>query len=151
MSENVQQPTKVGISVVCIWCDLRKRPRGRSAPLMLANSLCDHECPGYYAEPFPGDLWPGETDADFGYPCSDYATASISTPLASGSAAEASETYDLTQSGVVETRTCRWCADGMPEWSEHAQVWIHRRDRACENPPGRNAGSGVRSTGEDGA
>lgn len=34
---------------------------------------------------------------------------------------------------------CRWCvSDGPPEWSEHAKVWIHRRDkldRVCEKPP----------------
>jgi hypothetical protein len=33
---------------------------------------------------------------------------------------------------------CRWCADGKPEWSYDAKVWIHRRDRldrVCENPP----------------
>ena len=33
---------------------------------------------------------------------------------------------------------CKWCADGLPEWSYHAKVWIHRRerlDRRCENPP----------------
>jgi hypothetical protein len=35
-------------------------------------------------------------------------------------------------------RTCKWCEDGAPEWSYHAKVWIHRRerlDRRCENPP----------------
>lgn len=33
---------------------------------------------------------------------------------------------------------CRWCADGPPEWSYDAKVWIHRRerlDKRCENPP----------------
>ncbi len=33
---------------------------------------------------------------------------------------------------------CRWCAEGKPEWSHDAKVWIHRRDRLdrrCENPP----------------
>ncbi len=43
---------------------------------------------------------------------------------------------------------CRWCSNGMPEWSADARVWIHRRegiDRRCENPPGEN---GVRPTTE---
>lgn len=33
---------------------------------------------------------------------------------------------------------CKWCAEGPPEWSPDANVWIHRRerlDRRCENPP----------------
>jgi len=33
---------------------------------------------------------------------------------------------------------CPWCADGTPEWSPEAEVWIHRRkrlDRRCLNPP----------------
>jgi len=70
-SEQVRQPTKVGIAVECVVCGLRKVPRGRSAPLEMANSMCDYECHGYYQKPFVGCLWPGETDADFGYPCGD--------------------------------------------------------------------------------
>ena len=27
----------------------------------MANSLCSFECEGYYADPYPGELWPGET------------------------------------------------------------------------------------------
>lgn len=33
---------------------------------------------------------------------------------------------------------CRWCEEGLPEWSFYARVWIHRHaglDRKCENPP----------------
>jgi len=45
-----------------------------------ASGYCDRECPGYYAEPHVGSLWPGETDADFGYPCGDDGTEAI--PLA---------------------------------------------------------------------
>lgn len=59
---------KVGIALECVVCHLRKKPVGRSAPLEMANSLCDHECPGYYQDPLPGSLWPGESDVDFGYP-----------------------------------------------------------------------------------
>lgn len=39
----------------------------------------------------------------------------------------------------VETQQCKWCvAEGQPEWSKYANVWIHRRDtldKACLNPP----------------
>lgn len=58
----------VGVGVDCTVCGLRKKPRGRSAPLEMANSLCDHECEGYNKDPKPGDLWPGEKRAEFGYP-----------------------------------------------------------------------------------
>jgi len=44
----------------CSVCRMRKKPLGRSAPLEMANSLCDHECPGYRQDPKPGHLWPGE-------------------------------------------------------------------------------------------
>jgi hypothetical protein len=46
--------------VYCNVCKLRKKPIGRSAPLEMANSLCDYECQGYMQEPRPGQLWPGE-------------------------------------------------------------------------------------------
>ncbi len=69
--------TKKGIAVYCQVCGLRKKPRGRSAGAAMASSLCDDECPGYQKEPLPGDLWPGETDADFGFSCSDNATRPI--------------------------------------------------------------------------
>jgi hypothetical protein len=41
-------------------------------------------------------------------------------------------------SDPVVTRECKWCAEGKPEWSSDAKVWIHRRerlDRKCDNPP----------------
>jgi len=58
---------QVGKAVDCTICGLRKKPQGRSAPLEMANSLCDSECPGYYEDPKPGSLWPGETQEEFGY------------------------------------------------------------------------------------
>jgi hypothetical protein len=58
---------KVGVSVICTVCGLRKKPVGRSAPLEMANSLCDDECYGYRLDPKPGQLWPGETQEEFGY------------------------------------------------------------------------------------
>jgi hypothetical protein len=39
---------------------------------------------------------------------------------------------------ALSARSCQWCAEGKPEWSKDARVWIHRRerlDRRCENPP----------------
>lgn len=62
-------PKKVGISVSCRTCGQRKKPFGRSAPLGLY--LCTFECPGYSEHPEPGHLWPGESEADFGYPVPD--------------------------------------------------------------------------------
>jgi hypothetical protein len=58
---------RIGVSVKCVVCGQNKCPRGRSAPL--GAYLCDSEtCPGYAQEPRAGDLWPGETEGDFGYP-----------------------------------------------------------------------------------
>jgi len=57
----------VGRAVECTICGQHKTPRGRSAPLEMANGLCDWDCPGYREPPHPGDLWPGETREDFGY------------------------------------------------------------------------------------
>lgn len=65
-------PTKVGVAITCRICGNYKAPRGRSAPM--ESSYCDFECEGYYAKPQVGSLWWGETDADFGYPCSDTGT-----------------------------------------------------------------------------
>jgi len=62
----------IGTAVNCTVCGLRKKPRGRSAPLEMANSLCDHECPGYGLDPQVGQLWPDETSADFGWPIRAY-------------------------------------------------------------------------------
>lgn len=56
---------KIGISVQCTVCNRRKSPVGRSAPL--GAYLCDADCSGYREEPYPGRLWPGESEADFGY------------------------------------------------------------------------------------
>src|SRR5208282_5681282 len=58
---------EVGKAVNCTACGRRKKPIGRSAPLAMANSLCDHECKGYYWEPNPGSLWPNETREEFGF------------------------------------------------------------------------------------
>jgi len=44
----------------CAVCGRRKKPIGRSAPLEMANGLCDDDCAGYRLGPRPGHLWPGE-------------------------------------------------------------------------------------------
>ena len=46
--------------VYCSVCDLPKKPLGRSAPMEMANSMCDYECDGYRKEPLPDCRWPGE-------------------------------------------------------------------------------------------
>lgn len=63
--------TKVGIQVICAVCGNMKKPIGRSGPLGL--SYCEakwdaHGCEGYRQKPYPGSLWPGETEEEFGYP-----------------------------------------------------------------------------------
>jgi hypothetical protein len=58
---------EVGRAVNCKVCGRRKKPIGRSAPIVMANSLCDHGCEGYYLEPKVGSLWPGEQRMEFGY------------------------------------------------------------------------------------
>ena len=57
----------IGVAVDCAVCGMRKKPIGRSAPLEMANSMCDDDCPGYRQDPYPGQLWPGETREEFGY------------------------------------------------------------------------------------
>jgi hypothetical protein len=64
---------KVGVAVSCVVCGHRKAPVGRSVPVGMY--LCDFECPGYDVEPRPGHLWPGESEAEFGYPVPEHATA----------------------------------------------------------------------------
>lgn len=63
---------RVGIRVECRVCGYEKKPHGRSAPL--GDTLCDDDCPGYSLDPKPGCLWPGETEAGFGYPICTHAT-----------------------------------------------------------------------------
>jgi hypothetical protein len=66
---------RIGISIECAVCHRTKKPRGRSAPLEM--SLCNHECLGYNQEPFVGDLWPRESEKDFGYPVSSHGTREV--------------------------------------------------------------------------
>jgi len=57
-----------GYSVTCTVCAQKKKPVGRSAPI--GSCFCDEECAGFYGDPLPSNLWPGESEADFGYPVS---------------------------------------------------------------------------------
>lgn len=73
---------KVGINVVCAVCGHSKRPRGRSAPLEFY--MCEPVfqgipggCEGYELDPQVGDLWPGETEKEFGYHVGEYGTKEV--------------------------------------------------------------------------
>lgn len=66
-----EKPNVVGEAVTCTVCGSRKQPIGRSAPL--DSYLCDSDCPGHRQDPWPGWLWPGETQQEFGY-CLDCGT-----------------------------------------------------------------------------
>lgn len=67
--------TRMGIPVKCTVCGDTKKPVGRSAPF--GWSSCDDACPGYRKPPYPGSLWPGETEDDFGYPIGDAGTKRV--------------------------------------------------------------------------
>lgn len=56
---------RVGIKVHCVVCHRSKRPHGRSAPV--DSDYCDEGCEGYLQAPAPGCLWPGESEAEFGW------------------------------------------------------------------------------------
>ena len=66
---------KIGIKVTCVVCGDMKKPVGRSGPP--GAEYCTDECSGYRQPPYPGSLWPGETEAEFGFPVSDDATKLI--------------------------------------------------------------------------
>lgn len=69
---------KIGIYVACAICGRQKKPRGRSAPMEMM--MCTPRwmggdgCDGYDLEPRVGDLWPRESEEDFGYPVGDDGT-----------------------------------------------------------------------------
>ena len=65
-------PNKVGVAVECAVCGFQKKPVGRSAPF--ESYHCESECRGYWQDPQPGSLWPGESEADFGYPVQNAGT-----------------------------------------------------------------------------
>lgn len=57
---------RVGIGVTCSLCGRTKKPIGRDAPY--THDYCEYrECEGYVIPPYPGQLWPGETEEQFGH------------------------------------------------------------------------------------
>lgn len=71
MSDSKNSSNWVGVVVICGTCGDQKAPHGRSASGL--RQYCqplwqDEGCAGYYDDPKPGCLWPGETSEDFGYP-----------------------------------------------------------------------------------
>ena len=60
----ILRPGIVGIYVQCKTCGRQKQPVGRAN----YTAMCDEGCPGYLDVPKPGQLWPGETEKQFGYP-----------------------------------------------------------------------------------
>ena len=46
--------------VDCRVCKRRKAPHGRSVAPAMAGGLCDPDCAGYFNDPKPPHLWPGE-------------------------------------------------------------------------------------------
>lgn len=75
-SERLLSETRKGVRVECRRCGYTKHPIGRSAPLGMTG--CD--CPDYENPPYPGSLWPGESEADFGYPVSPRGTTDEGAP-----------------------------------------------------------------------
>jgi len=67
--------SRVGVRVHCAACGRMKQPRGRSTSPEAANGYCGWDCPGYDAPPHVGSLWPGESEADFGWPVGKAGTA----------------------------------------------------------------------------
>lgn len=72
MNSDGLNPNKVGVEVECAVCHRTKAPRGRSVPLGMSH--CNNDCVGYQREPFSGSLWPGESEAEFGYAVADIGT-----------------------------------------------------------------------------
>lgn len=62
-----------GYRAVCTVCGREKQPVGRSAPMGMIMCNPHHPifdprgCVGYRQEPLPSNLWPNESEADFGY------------------------------------------------------------------------------------
>jgi hypothetical protein len=58
-------PCETGCRPECSTCGRAKAPVGRSVPGEAAAGICTstNRCPGYYEEPKPCDLWPGEERA----------------------------------------------------------------------------------------
>ena len=75
---------KVGIHVICVTCGIEKAPVGRSLPIGMYRCH-PTECDGYYHDPMPGSLWPGESEYDFGYSVNADGTEERSNQIAKAS------------------------------------------------------------------
>lgn len=53
--------------VQCARCGKTKAPVGRSVPVAMYGAYCTSDCSGFHDEPLPSNLWPGESESDFGY------------------------------------------------------------------------------------
>ena len=60
----ILRPGIVGIYVKCMTCGRQKKAIGRYT----AAIRCDEDCQGYWEKPKPGQLWPGESETQFGHP-----------------------------------------------------------------------------------
>lgn len=60
-----------GVPVKCYVCGRTKKPIGRDASPGWSGCR-NEECEGWSMHPYPGELWPGETSTDYGYPVSAY-------------------------------------------------------------------------------
>lgn len=56
-----------GYRVTCLTCKRTKVPIGRSVPMEYARAMCDDQCPGFRKKPLPSNLFPNESEEDFGY------------------------------------------------------------------------------------
>lgn len=74
---------KVGTVIMCTHCGKAKAPRGRSVPDLTWDQWCQGwlpsggGCIGYTEEPRVGDLWPDESERDFGYPVIAWGTKEV--------------------------------------------------------------------------
>ena len=58
---------EVGETLWCTVCPRSKAPAGRSVGMEAYSSYCSSDCEGYYQDPHPTSLFPGESRLDFGY------------------------------------------------------------------------------------
>jgi hypothetical protein len=72
MTKVILNPRKFGVAVICGRCKRMKSPVGRS--VAAGPSYCNDDCVSYRDNPRPGSLWPGESEAQFGYPVGNDAT-----------------------------------------------------------------------------
>jgi hypothetical protein len=103
---------RIGIAVYCTTCGHRKKPVGRAAPLSM--HLCNaFECDGYYQEPHPGQLWPGERESEFGYPCGTHGTI-VSDDYPAWICADCGSRLGRLPADHISTwhrGTCGWCGE----------------------------------------